>query len=350
RLNPGNGVAQQMLAATPVAIERRKSVHRSKRDEDGTEPTRGVDRARIAALLREGDRLYRRGYPEDAVERWVTVLSMEADNAEALQNAIRVLDDLDYPDDAAELAWRALDAGTRHPFAYRRVIDHAVAVGDEEHAADLRLELVELPGVDDAVVLALVEAYKMERQWDAAYDLLVCALEHHPDSEALLMEMADFLIIRNRKMEAVSYINRIIVLNPLNMTARKRLAAAPPILTDHERGSVTLALREAVGVTMLFVVLAFQDAGLRLFGMDVMHAGGILLSLPGAYLLVTGTSSPQQNPVAGWLGASLDDTVANRPLMVRGEGDTIEEATRLPILPTSARVALAVCGGLMLGI
>jgi hypothetical protein len=105
---------------------------------------------------------------------------------------------------------------------------------------------------------------------------------------------------------------------------------------------VWLALREAVGFGIIFVLLGWQDAGLDLMRLGPQRWLGIGLSILGGYLLVTGLSAPQQKPLAGWLGGKVPP-----PKAIKSDDDP-ETPTALPILPGVLRGLFALAGGIVL--
>jgi hypothetical protein len=133
--------------------------------------------------------------------------------------------------------------------------------------------------------------------------------------------------------------------------ADKKLAAFVPVLTDRERGRVWLAVRETVGVMLLFLLMAWQDAGLSLLDLGPRRWAGVVLSLVGGYLLITATSSPQQEPVASWLGGSVPaEPTGENPLQAvpAAPGRAAQEPTHLPIVPESVRYLLGTAGAVLL--
>jgi hypothetical protein len=114
-----------------------------------------------------------------------------------------------------------------------------------------------------------------------------------------------------------------------------------PVITDRERGSVGLAVREAVGFGVIFVLLGWQDAGLDLMRLGAQRWVGVGLSILGGYLLVTGLSSPQQKPLASWLGGKV-------PPPEKVTDDENAAPTSLPILPGVLRAGFALVGGAVL--
>ena len=125
--------------------------------------------------------------------------------------------------------------------------------------------------------------------------------------------------------------------------AEKALSNFTPVVTDRERGSVGLALREAVGFGVIFVLLGWQDAGLDLLRLGPQRWLGVGLALVGGYLLVTGLSAPQQKPLAAWLGGKVP---APQPA---AEGAAVmDDPTDLPMIPGVLRALLALVGLIVL--
>ncbi len=129
--------------------------------------------------------------------------------------------------------------------------------------------------------------------------------------------------------------------------ADKKLSEFAPVLTDHERGSMVLAWREAAGFAVLFIFLGWQDAGLDLLRLGPARWAGVLLGLVGGYLVVTATSSPQQQPLAQWLGGTVPDKPKARK-QADGKSGLVEEPSQIPVIPPAVRVALGAVGFILL--
>jgi hypothetical protein len=139
---------------------------------------------------------------------------------------------------------------------------------------------------------------------------------------------------------------------PEGKEADRRLARAVPVITDRERGSVVLALRETVGFATLLLVMAWHDAGLNLMELGLRRWVGVVLGFMGSYLLITATSSPQQVPLASWLGGHVppDAWKAKREEPHLKPGQAKPEPTELPIITEDARYALGFVGVIVLGL
>jgi hypothetical protein len=155
----------------------------------------------------------------------------------------------------------------------------------------------------------------------------------------------------DRPEEAVPYFERAVKLGlrtPEGKEAEGKLDRSRPALTDKERGSTVLAVREALGIGILILVMGWLDAGLNLLQMGAARWGGVLLGILGGYLLVTGVSSPQQQPLASWLGGQI-------PEPEESETDefgqkVFKETSKLPIISPAVRILFGVVGLLVVSL
>ena len=276
------------------------------------DPPTPVEQRQIAALLAEADELLQAEDVEGAIEKWVGVLDIQSDHPAAMQNAVRQLFKLNYKDDAKDLIWIALEDGTTSIPIHMTAIDIARVQGDDDQADNLRERVVLLPGADEDLAIKMVDHFLDKGQPNRAADLLDRVLALHPNNARLLMKMGD---IQDKALgdhaEAMLYYESAAHTkgSGANSTASKaaaKIAAKsirdfPPVMTDRERGSLPLALREAFGFGAAFLLLGWQDAGLNLARMGAQRWIGVGLSVFGGYLLVTALSAPQQKPLAALL-------------------------------------------------
>ncbi len=365
-INPANETARKLKArllaragpdtaapGAPPAVKRA----RYKTVDDPVTP---AERQRIDAHMAQAATHLEAGAIEDAIREWVAVLALRVDHETALRNAAGHLWQQDYRDDAVELVQRALDAGTRNPTIYLTAIDMAERQGRYTEADALRRRLAEQPATDDKLLLKLADDIIARQQPADAFAFLDHALGAHPDSQALLLRLGDLYREFGQQQEAVTYYERVVQLGartPEGKTADKRLGAFVPVLTDRERGSVLLALRETAGITLFYLVLGWQDAGIDLLALGPRRWFGVLLSAIGGYLVVTATSSPQQRGIAAWLGGRVPPPQpdADAPVdllqqqqVISAPGRALEEPTRLARIPADARYILGGLGILLL--
>jgi tetratricopeptide (TPR) repeat protein len=317
-------------------------------------PVTQSEKAQIAQLMEKADIYLESGDEEAAVAQWVEVLKLRVDHEVALRNAAGHLWRMRYWDDAEELVQRALDAGTQVPSIYLTAIDMAERRGDQGEAGMLREKIATLPAADEQLLVSVADYYLARHQTDQALHFLEQAIEAHPKGQKLLVKLGDVYQELDRKQEAMVYYDRAVRLGTRSRQGKeadKKLAGFVPVLTDRERGSVWLAVRETVGVTLLFLLLGWQDAGLSLLSMGPRRWVGVLLSMVGGYLLVTATSSPQQDPVASWLGGHVPATAAGEDALQpvpAAPGRAAQDPTHLPIVPESARYLLGTAGIVLL--
>jgi len=317
-------------------------------------PVTAREKEQIARLMEKADLYLEAGDEEAAIAQWVEVLKLRVDHELALRNAAGHLWRMRYWDDAQELVRRAIDAGTQVPSIYLTAIDMAERRGDQDEAGALRERIAALPAADEQLLVTVADYYLERYQTDQALRFLHQAIETHPQSQKLLVKLGDVYQQLDRTQEAMVYYDRAVRLGArsrLGKEADKKLSGFVPVLTDRERGSVPLAVREAVGIMLLFLLMGWQDAGLSLFDMGPRRWVGVLLSLIGGYLLVTATSSPQQAPVAAWLGGSVPAAPAGEQALQTipaAPGRAAQDPTYLPIVPMSARYLLGAAGIVLL--
>ncbi|WP_119071716.1 tetratricopeptide repeat protein [Aggregatilinea lenta] len=305
---------------------------------------------RILALLDEAEVLQANGAVEDALARWEDVLAIQPDNAIAIRGAVGHLWRLGYPDDAKELIGRALLNGTSTPSIYLTALDIAERDADDESATRLRARVAALPTMEEDALLTLADRYAQNARPDRAAQFLEQALAVHPDRQALMVRLGDLLCELGRIPEARRWYEGALRVSPHSKAGRdadERLLAFGPSLDERERRSMWLAVREAAGLTFVYLMLAWQDSSLSLLSMDAAHWAGVLVALAGSYLLVTATSSPQQQPLAAWLDGSHARTLATGRLQSLGPTAYAAEPA-LPTIPPAIRAGLGIAGTLLL--
>lgn len=285
---------------------------------------------------------------EEALRAWLTVLKLQPGHTEALREAVGMLARNGHLDDAFVVVNRSIEQGARHPSIYLTAIDLADRLGEYAEADALREQLVSAADVDEPVIVGVADHFMRREEWLRAEDVLAPGLERFPNSQPLLRRMGDVMHNQLREAEAMIYYDRAASLDATSREGReadKRLGNFVPILTDRERGSVLLALREAAGIAVLFALLGWLDAGLDLLQLGPLRWLGVGLAFIGGYVVVTATSSPQQVPLARWLGG-IDPPTASAD---QSETDTPQtEQSVLPILPETARIILGTVGGVLL--
>lgn len=312
-----------------------------------------ADEQHIKILLNKAQACLEKEDTEGAIEQWVRVLNIQVDHELAISNAVRYLSRLKYLEDAKELVWRAINAGTTIPSIYLTAIDIARYEKDFVEADTLRETVIQLPNADDELISMMIEHFIKDQQHSRAEEILSRVLEHHPKSQRLLNLYGDILNDLGRDKEAVGYYDRAARLGThtkAGKEADKKVLEHAPLLTDKERGSFVLAWREAAGFGVFFLLLGWQDAGLNLLAMDLLHWFGVILSIIGGYLVITATSSPQQRPLATWLGGTIPDKPKREKTKTLDgvQMGAVEEVSEIPIIPYGLRVTFGVIGGIIL--
>jgi len=306
---------------------------------------------KIAVLLKKANIQLSDGDEEGAIEHYVRILEIQSDHEVALKEAVKNLVKLGYAEDARELITRAIERGTVIPSIYLTAIDLAWRDKDYDAVESLRQRIVRLPTADETLILKVVNDYVNTGQNDKAALLMRGVLEDHPDSQKLLLLMGDLQQKLFFPRESMMYYNRAAAIGlktKEGKEADKRLGQFAPVLTDKERGSVLLAVREVVPFVLFYLLLGWQDAGLNLLKMNLAHWGGVILSAVGGYLLISATSSPQQPALAKFFGGKVEQSPLNLPVIDKARGAALQEATRLPIIPEMFRYLLGGAGLLLL--
>jgi tetratricopeptide (TPR) repeat protein len=305
----------------------------------------------IARLMERADIYVEAGETEAAIEQWVEVLKIRVDHETALRHAAGHLWHLRYHDDAKELVQRAIDAGTIVPSVYMTAIDMAERLGEHNRAEELREHVALLPQSDDQLLVAIADDYIQRYRLDQALVFLMRALDMHPTSQKLLVKTGDLLKELDRTQEAMTYYDRAVRVGARTAQGKEadqKLLHFVPVLTDRERGSVWLALREAFGVGVFFLIMGWQDAGLDLLQMGLLRWVGAGLGLIGGYLMITATSSPQQHPIASWLAGEVPPAAPDLDTPHTAPGRALEEPTALPAISDDLRYALGTIGAVLL--
>lgn len=308
----------------------------------------------IEALLEEGETKLKAGDNEGAVESFVRVLEIRVDHEVAIGYAVRQLAKLGYNDDVSELLMRALDAGTQSTSIHLTAIDLLRRQGSHAEAEALMEKAIDLPKADDTLALRMIDYFLKDGQPLRAIEMLEKSLVRFPDSQKLLVRMGEVQeAYLDNKTAARRYFEqaaRAKVGTKEAKLADKALENYVPIITDRERGSVWLAVREALGVSVVYLLIAWQDAGLNLFALGAVRLLGVILSFIGGYLVITATSSAQQQPIAGWLGGKVP-APPKKPAKqdeLRVMGGAIQDETALPIIPAYLRLFFAGLGAFLL--
>jgi len=307
--------------------------------------------ARIQSLLGRAQEMLEQDDTEGAIEQWVHVLEIEVDHEVALGNAVRYLSRLKYIDDARELVWNALNSGTQHPSIYLTAIDIAKYQGKHDEADDLRVKLAKLPEAGETVISETADHFVKRELIPQAIEILEHAVDLHPNSQKLLLRLADLYKENGRKTEAVQLYERAARLSSRTKEGKEadeRLLTFAPTLTDKERASVPMALREAAGFGMVYLLMAWQDAGLDLLQLGLPRLSGVMLALAGGYLVITATSSPQQQPLAKLLGGEVPPPPEKPKSDFEAYTSEPESVTEIPIIPPAARIGIGLVGAALL--
>lgn len=341
----------EMAVVSAVEAQPKRATASLPTQADPGKAVSSANEMQIKALLAKAKTYLDQEKTESAIEQWVRVLEIVPDHEAALGNAVRYLSRLKYMDDAKELVWNALKSGTEHPSVYLTAIDIARLEDDPEEANKLREKLISLPAATEDMVVENVDYFLKNHYLQEASKALEKAVQNYPKSQRLMVRMGNCLEDLGRHQEAIPYFDRAARLGAKTSEGRLaegKLDAFAPTVTDRERGSVLLAVREAVGIGVFVLVLGWLDSGLNLLQMGLAHWIGVVLGLVGGYLVVTATSSPQQKPLASLLGGELP--APEEPEKDEFGNPIIKEVSQLPIMSPAVRSILGLVGVVVVGV
>lgn len=312
--------------------------------------TTPAQQQQIKAALAKAKGYLDKDDPENAIEQWVRVLEIEPDHEVALASAVRHLSRMKYLDDAKELVWNAINSGSDHPSVYMTALDIARREKNDDQADDLREKLAVLPTVSEEIAVEQIDYFLKTHQFQRALHILESAVGTHPKSQKIWLRMGNLLEDMHKHDEAIPYFRQVLKLGagtPEGKQASEKVDVYAPTLSDHERGSMLLAVREAFGLGLFIFLLAWLDSGLNFAQMGAARLGGVVLGFLGSYLLITATSSPQQQPLAKILGGQI-------PEPEEAEKDEfghkiIKEVSKLPVISPGIRAFLGLVGLLIVG-
>jgi tetratricopeptide (TPR) repeat protein len=317
-----------------------------------TAPLTSEEVAQIDALLKEADDARRRGDIQAALAGWRAVLDIQVDNEIAVQRTVSELWRMQHIEDAWNVIWRALEYGTTVPTIWLTALDMAERLQDQQQANFLRKKIVEIPEIDDSRIIALLDRYLSNFQVSIARHFARLAGRARPDSQAILLKVGDVMQQVGQDVEAKMYLRRATELGRHTKAGKQAddlLLEYVPTLTYQERSSVWLAFREALGIGALYLMMAWQDAGLDLLHLGGGRWAGIALAVIGGYLIVTATSSPD-NRLARLLMPPDKRKTSNAIVQLDGTSSPPESELPPyePVLASEIRVTLGLAGGVAL--
>lgn len=289
-----------------------------------------------ADFIQKGNATLNHGDEEGAIGFWLQVLDIQVDHPGAFPLIIRQLLQLDFPDDAKELAWRAVRASSPDLGVADVLLRLIRRSRDQNEIDEAYLSLATMPHIRPEMKIDIIDQYTQTAHPSRVFNVVKAAADIHPENQAILFRLAQLYeqaLADDKAQKIYQQIANIDHRTDEGKFADKMLVNVTLPITDAERGSVLLAVREAVGVVILYFLLAWQDVGLSLFRLDISHLAGTLLSLLGAYLVVTGSSSHQQIGLTKALGGKVDpDSESKLP--------TLDEFTRYTLMAIGAVILL----------
>lgn len=297
----------------------------------------------IEKHIKKGDILARQNDNEAAVDEYVAALEIQVDHEDAMRKAVRQLIKQGYWDEAEALINDAIHAGSKSAAIYLTAIDFAEQAGQDKRVDALLKKAASLPRMNTKRISQILDQRIAEGRLDFAHAIAQQVAEANPKSQQIIIKLAQIHEEMGDEAESIKFYEKAAQLGrgtQAGQIADEKLQAFIPVLTDKERGHLVLAWREVLGVGLFYFLLAWQDAGLDLFGLGLRRWMGVLMAIAGGYLLISATSSPQQQPIASWLGGTVPGQRERRD----EDGNVIVEKTHIPIIPMAVRVPLGIIG------
>lgn len=313
------------------------------------------DQARLKTLLDQAEAAHKSGKLEAALAGWQAVLEIQVDHELAIQRVVSHLWRTQRAIEAREIVWRALESGTTTTTIWLTALDIAERMNDQQQADFLRRKIVQMSNIEDSRIVVLLDRYLNSFQVALAAQFAHLAGEARPTSQEVLLKVGDVLQRVGHEEEAKQYLSQAMELGLHTKAGRQAdnlLLDYVPELTETERTSVWLAVREVVGIGLLYLMMGWQDAGLNLLHMGVTRWLGVLLAFVGGYLVVSATSSPHQRMLR-WLvktQAASGGNVRSGAIVPLTSLDASSAGPDETVftLPLSARVLLGLVGGIIL--
>jgi len=297
----------------------------------------------IEKHIKKGDILARQEDHEGAIDEYVAALQIQMDHEGAMRKAVRYLVKLGYREDAESLVNDAIQAGSKSAAIYMTAIDFAEQAGQDKRVDALLKKAASLSRINTRRISQIldrrIEAGRVEFAQQIAHQIA----EANPKDQTIILKLAQIQEKLGDDDESMKLYEKAAQLGrgtQAGQIADEKLQAFIPVLTDKERGHLGLAWREVFGVGLFYFLLAWQDAGLDLLGLGLRRWMGVLMAIAGGYLLISATSSPQQQPIASWLGGTVPGQRERRD----EDGNVIVEKTHIPIIPMAVRIPLGIIG------
>lgn len=297
---------------------------------------------RIETLLKEADDYLVFDDKSSALHVWLAVLKIVGDHETAFKQSVVLLWEQRRYEELGRLTQNAISAKSEAKWVYKTAFDLARYQQQHETADQLLIKTAGLASTTDNEVMNIFQRFYRARKLPLGLMALENAAQHRPDDQSLWMLIGD---TKSRlgwsDLAQVDY-EHVAEINPrsvMGKAAEKKLQNYVPKLSDTERSSMALAIREAIPFGVLFWFLAILDSGLQLVSVGILRWLGVILSLSGGYLLITATSSPYQRLWIRYFGKAADNESEETPTETKAQAEPHKT-----ILDEEVRQVIAVIG------
>lgn len=308
----------------------------------------------VVGLLTIARRRFEEGDEAGALRALLRALEQDPANPDALAGAVRLLTRQRQFAQAIHWTEQSVQAGNRDPGAYISLAELLLLQGGAGagQAWEWLARLRQLPDARPAHLVRAATLYRQHGDLKTSLAVLHEAERIDPHDQQALMALAEAYDSLYHPERARVYFKRAMEADPrsaVGQQAEGKLLDIRPEVPRHVQISTRYALREVLGVVLIFYLLAALDAGLNLISLGVAGWFGVLLSVLGAYLLVTATSSPAQRVLAPLL-----NEVGELPYQEKSSHSAddllpdVEDEPPPVQLPLAWRTGLGVFGGILL--
>ena len=294
-----------------------------------------------AGLLLVAARKREAGDDTGALAVYRDILRSDPTHVEALAESVRILSRQKRLEEARDWVEHSLRAGNRDPGAYVSLAELRLLIGGGDPWEPLAA-LRRLPDLKPHHLLGAASVYWRHGQLRPALETLHAAEQMAPHEQAVLMRLA-------QAYEELGSLKRVVdrgARTAIGQAAEELLLERAPHIPRHIQMHMLYALREVLGIFLLFLLIAILDAGVSLTGISLAGWAGLLLSLVGGYLVVSAASSPSQQVFQRFLRPSAAPekrSAPDDPYLP----ETLEDEP-VPSLPMEVRLTLGTVGGVLL--
>lgn len=165
-------------------------------------------------LIQKGNAVLNHGDEEGAIGFWLQVLDIQIDHPGAFPLIFKKLEQLNFPDDAKEIAWRALNAGSPSENVADELLRLVHASKDADEIDATYQKMAAMPHVRSQLKLAMIAEYMRTKQPAQTFNLTKLAADAQPNNQTILWQLAQLYDIASKEDAAQKIYQRIADIDP----------------------------------------------------------------------------------------------------------------------------------------